>query len=94
MPSTVDLPCAARRVGAQLAAPNATRAMPAIARVAKALFRAFESKFDPEIADREKAIASAREELGQALDGVRNLLDDEVLRALANLIDAAERPHG
>ncbi len=59
--------------------------------VAKALFRAFESKFDPAVAERENAISKAREELGRALDGVRNLMDDEVLRALANLISAAVR---
>ncbi len=59
--------------------------------VAKALFRAFEAKFDPTVADRAQAVAKAQEELGQALDGVRNLLDDEVLRALANLIASALR---
>jgi glutamate dehydrogenase len=59
--------------------------------VAKALFRAFESKFDPSTADREKAMTTAGEELAQALDSVRNLLDDEVLRALANLIFSAVR---
>jgi glutamate dehydrogenase len=60
-------------------------------RVAKALFRAFEAKFDPALAEREKAMREAQEELGQALDSVRNLIDDEVLRALANLISAAVR---
>jgi glutamate dehydrogenase len=59
--------------------------------VAKALFRAFESKFDPSIADRQEAVSRAQEELSQALDSVRNLLDDEVLRAFANLIASAVR---
>jgi glutamate dehydrogenase len=61
------------------------------AEVAKALFRAFASKFDPALGEREKAISKAQEELGQALDGVRNLMDDEVLRALANLISSSVR---
>ncbi len=59
--------------------------------VAKALFRAFESKFDPALTEREKAMQKAQEELDQALDGVRNLLDDEVLRALQNLIWSSVR---
>jgi glutamate dehydrogenase len=61
------------------------------ASVAQALFRLFESKFDPALAEREEALRRAQEELGQALDGVRNLMDDEVLRALANLISSAVR---
>jgi glutamate dehydrogenase len=59
--------------------------------VAKALFRAFESRFDPAIAERERAMRKAQEELGQALDGVRSLMDDEVLRAMANLISSSVR---
>jgi glutamate dehydrogenase len=61
------------------------------ARVAKALYRAFEAKFDPAIAERQAAMRRAQEELDQALDAVRNLMDDEVLRALANLISASVR---
>ncbi len=61
------------------------------ASVAKALFRAFESKFAPALAGREKLMRQAQEELGQALDRVRNLMDDEVLRALANLISSSLR---
>jgi len=59
--------------------------------VAKALFRAFASKFDPTLAERDKAMRKAQEELGQALDTVGSLVDDEVLRALANLISSAVR---
>jgi glutamate dehydrogenase len=59
--------------------------------VAKALFRAFESKFDPAIAERGKAMREAEEKIAQALDSVKSLMDDEVLRALANLISAAVR---
>ncbi|HEY7699473.1 MAG TPA: NAD-glutamate dehydrogenase domain-containing protein, partial [Vicinamibacteria bacterium] len=61
------------------------------AEVAKALFRAFESRFDPAVSSREDAMRRAQEELGQALDAVRNLMDDEVLRALANLISSSLR---
>ncbi|MGH9337494.1 MAG: NAD-glutamate dehydrogenase domain-containing protein, partial [Vicinamibacteria bacterium] len=61
------------------------------ARVAKALFRLFEAKFDPSISDRETAMAEAQDEIQASLDGVKSLVDDEVLRAMANLISAAAR---
>jgi glutamate dehydrogenase len=61
------------------------------ARVAKALYRAFEAKFDPQINGRTEAMAKAEAEVSQSLDTVRNLMDDEVLRALANLVSSAVR---
>ncbi len=60
-------------------------------RVAKALFHAFEAKFDPSILDRESREREVVEELQASLEEVKSLMDDEVLRALANLVSAAVR---
>jgi glutamate dehydrogenase len=59
--------------------------------VAQLLFRAFEARFDPSVPDREKAQAKVHDELQGALDDVKSLVDDEVLRALANLVSASVR---
>ncbi len=57
-----------------------------------ALYRAFASRFDPALpGDREAAVAEADAGFTRALDGVRSLAEDEVLRALANLMRAALR---
>ncbi|HSF16893.1 MAG TPA: NAD-glutamate dehydrogenase domain-containing protein [Vicinamibacteria bacterium] len=60
-------------------------------RVAETLVKAFEARFDPTVSDRETVVADVQERLSAALDAVGNLMDDEVLRALANLIDATVR---
>jgi glutamate dehydrogenase len=60
-------------------------------KVAQSLFRAFEARFDPSVTEREKLEREARESLQAALEEVKNLVDDEVLRALANLLSAAVR---
>jgi glutamate dehydrogenase len=59
--------------------------------VAQALFHAFEAKFDPSVADRAAREREVAEELQTALDDVKSLMDDEVLRALANLVSSAVR---
>ena len=60
--------------------------------VASALYRAFAARFDPATAgDRAAAITEADASVRQALDAVRSLTEDEVLRALDNLVRAALR---
>ena len=62
------------------------------AKVAKALFRAFEARFDPGLTgDRVEEERRAQAELQAALDEVGSLVDDEVLRTFANLISATVR---
>jgi glutamate dehydrogenase len=57
-----------------------------------ALFRSFAARFDPALpGDRATAIQEAAEEVGRALEAVRSLAEDEVLRGLDNLIRAALR---
>ena len=62
------------------------------AEVAGALHRAFATRFDPALdADRQKRIEEADEGFEQALEEVRSLTEDEVLRALGNLVFASIR---
>ena len=62
------------------------------ARVATALFRGFEARFDPELdSGRDERERRVLEELENALGAVRSLVNDEVLRALANVIGATVR---
>ena len=57
-----------------------------------ALFRAFGARFDPAIVDdRVVAMEEARAGMSRALDGVRSLSEDEVLRGLHNLLECALR---
>jgi glutamate dehydrogenase len=59
---------------------------------AGALFGAFAARFDPSVAgQREAAVAEADAGVARALEAVSSLAEDEVLRALANLIQAAVR---
>lgn len=60
-------------------------------RVAQTLVHAFEARFDPSIRDRESRERQVDEELQAALDEVKSLMDDEVLRALANLVAVSVR---
>ena len=60
--------------------------------VARALFHVFEARFDPQIdGRRSKVTERAEAELQTALDAVRSLVEDEVLRALGSLISATVR---
>lgn len=60
--------------------------------VARALFHVFEACFDPQIeGGRSKGTERAEAELQTALDAVRSLVEDEVLRALGSLISATVR---
>lgn len=62
------------------------------AAVARALFRAFEARFDPALeGERDEVERQVREDLERVLDDVGSLVDDEVLRAFANLIAATTR---
>ena len=57
-----------------------------------ALFRTFYAKFSPALeGDREAAMARAGDALHAALRDVGSLFDDEILRGLENLIEAAVR---
>ncbi len=59
---------------------------------AGALYSSFAARFDPAVpGDREAAVAEADAGFTRALDGVRSLAEDEVLRASANLMRAALR---
>jgi glutamate dehydrogenase len=60
--------------------------------VACALFKSFAARFDPTTpGDPAAAIAAAEAEVGRALDGVKSLAEDEVLRAMHNLVRCALR---
>jgi glutamate dehydrogenase len=62
------------------------------AAAAGALMRAFAARFDPALpGDREAAVAAADAGFAQALEAVRSLAEDEVLRAIDNLMRAALR---
>jgi glutamate dehydrogenase len=59
---------------------------------AGALMRAFSARFDPAVAgDRAAAVAAADAGFAKALEAVRSLAEDEVLRAFDNLVRAALR---
>jgi glutamate dehydrogenase len=59
---------------------------------AGALYQAFAARFDPAASgDRGAAVAAADAGFTRALDSVRSLAEDEVLRALANLMRAVVR---
>jgi glutamate dehydrogenase len=59
---------------------------------AAALYREFAARFDPELpGERTSAIAEAEAGVTSALESVRSLAEDEVLRALANLVRAVLR---
>ena len=59
---------------------------------AGALYRHFAARFDAALTgDRDAAIADAEAGMRKALEGVSSLAEDEVLRALDNLVDAALR---
>ncbi len=60
--------------------------------VAQALHRAFATRFDPDLGgEREAAVEEADAGVEAALEAVRSLAEDEVLRALGNLIAASVR---
>jgi glutamate dehydrogenase len=60
--------------------------------VAQALFHAFAARFDPELTrDRSEVVAEADREVARALESVRSLAEDEVLRGAANLVHCALR---
>jgi glutamate dehydrogenase len=60
--------------------------------VARALFRCFDARFDPAFTqDRADAMKAAEEEMRIALESVASLVEDEVLRALHNLVQCALR---
>jgi glutamate dehydrogenase len=64
------------------------------AAVAGALYRAFASRFDPALGGsgpRERGIEEADAAVERALEAVRSLVEDEILRALGNLIVASVR---
>ncbi|HET7293194.1 MAG TPA: NAD-glutamate dehydrogenase domain-containing protein [Vicinamibacteria bacterium] len=62
------------------------------ASVAAALHRYFRARFDPDFTgERAPAVEEAEAGVAKALESVRSLAEDEVLRALANLIRAALR---
>ncbi len=62
------------------------------ASAARALFRAFEARFDPAFdGEREEIESQAEIDLQRALDDVGSLVDDEVLRAFSNLIASTTR---
>ena len=62
------------------------------AEVAGALHRAFATRFNPALeGDRQKRIEEADAGFEQALEAVRSLTEDEVLRALGNLLFASIR---
>ncbi len=59
---------------------------------AGALLRSFAARFDPALeGDRAAAVAEADAGFARALDAVRSLAEDEVLRALGNLVRAGLR---
>jgi glutamate dehydrogenase len=59
---------------------------------AAALFRSFGARFDPSLAgDRDAAVQEGVRGVQTALDSVRLLADDEILRALDNLLNASLR---
>jgi glutamate dehydrogenase len=61
-------------------------------RVAGALFRLFDAKFQPALpGDREAAMSGADDAARAAFQAVGNLFDDEILRGVENLIAAAVR---
>lgn len=61
-------------------------------RVAGALYRSFAARFDPGLqGDRAAVIAEAEAGVRAALESVRSLAEDEVLRALDNLVRASLR---
>jgi glutamate dehydrogenase len=60
--------------------------------VAEALFRSFAARFDPALpGERAAALERAETSVSKAMESVRSLAEDEVLRALANLIRCALR---
>ena len=60
--------------------------------VAAALYKAFAARFDPTLTgDRGAAVEEADAGVKKALEAVRSLAEDEILRALDNLIKAALR---
>jgi glutamate dehydrogenase len=60
--------------------------------VARALFGHFAAKFDPGLqGDRAGAVDQGQKAVQAALDSVRNLAEDEILRGLGNLIEASVR---
>ncbi|HUI70085.1 MAG TPA: NAD-glutamate dehydrogenase domain-containing protein, partial [Spirochaetia bacterium] len=59
--------------------------------VAAALFKTFAARFDPTLTDRTAAVEAAQEALQSAFGHVDNLIEDEVLRALDNLIGSLLR---
>ena len=62
------------------------------AAAAAALFKSFAARFDPaSTSDRAAAVGLAEAEVRKALEGVKSLAEDEVLRALDNLVRSALR---
>ena len=60
--------------------------------VAAALFRSFAARFDPSLTgDRAALMAEAEEGVRKALEAVRSLAEDEIVRALDNLVKSALR---
>ncbi|HUG52177.1 MAG TPA: NAD-glutamate dehydrogenase domain-containing protein [Vicinamibacteria bacterium] len=61
-------------------------------RVAVALHRSFDARFDPRLeGDRAEAMAAAQAGVKKAMESVTSLVDDEVLRAFDNLVRCALR---
>ena len=58
---------------------------------AAALYRLFDARFNPVVADRDAAIDQADRALREALQRVGSLLDDEILQGVENLLLAVVR---
>lgn len=82
-----------RQVGAPYAQGYIADALTRHPAIASGLLAYFVAKFDPRLAtgEREKAMASARAGIEEALDSVTSLDEDRILRRLVNLVDAALR---
>ena len=59
--------------------------------LAAQLVKLFELKFAPGVAAREEKLAAAQQSFAEGLQAVSSLAEDETLRALAGLVDAAVR---
>jgi len=60
-------------------------------RVAASIFALFAARLDPAVENRDPGVDEADDQVRDAFRGVANLVDDEVLRAIENLVRAALR---
>ncbi len=80
-----------RQIGSAFSQSYVEQTLQAYPAIAALLVETFETRFGPDVVDRDAALAAVHTRLNEALDGVSGLDQDRILRSLLELITATLR---